>query len=232
MAIELIRHAGVDLLASPEMTGQWERRLHQISKGEALQEKFMDNVKRFTLSIIDKVKQQPPAPANAFGEEAKGKRAGGKGSARGAGASGRTGAKGTGRALSESGSSAASATLERTADATGSAAGAVRGSSSGGPGASPGQRQALGSCPRPNCGGSIIEGRKGYGCSHYKQGCSFVVWKEYAGKQITETMLKSLLTKGQTQLLSFKRKDGSTVKARIILNEPDTGQLRVREENI
>lgn len=72
MAIDLIRHAGVDLLASPEMTGQWERRLHQISKGEAAQEKFMENVKRFTLSIIDKVRQQPPAPANAFGEEARG----------------------------------------------------------------------------------------------------------------------------------------------------------------
>ena len=33
-AIELIRRAGVDLLTSPEMTGQWERRLYQISKGK------------------------------------------------------------------------------------------------------------------------------------------------------------------------------------------------------
>lgn len=96
MAIDLIRHAGVDLLASPEMTGQWERRLHQISKGEAAQEKFMDNVKRFTLSIIDKVRQQPPAPADAFGEEARGKRAAGKEGARSARASGRTVAKGWG----------------------------------------------------------------------------------------------------------------------------------------
>ncbi|MNN78103.1 DNA topoisomerase III [compost metagenome] len=52
-AVELIRHAGVELLTSPEMTGQWERRLYQISKGEAAREKFMDNVRRFTISIIE-----------------------------------------------------------------------------------------------------------------------------------------------------------------------------------
>ena len=61
-AIELIRRAGVDLLTSPEMTGQWERRLYQISKGEAGQDKFMENVKKFTLSIIEKVRVQAPAP--------------------------------------------------------------------------------------------------------------------------------------------------------------------------
>ncbi|GJM81788.1 hypothetical protein HMSSN139_42840 [Paenibacillus sp. HMSSN-139] len=38
-AVELIRRAGVELLTSPEMTGQWERRLYQISKGEAAREK-------------------------------------------------------------------------------------------------------------------------------------------------------------------------------------------------
>ncbi len=245
MAIDLIRNAGVDLLASPEMTGQWERRLHQISKGEAAQEKFMDNVKKFTLSIIDKVRQQPPAPANAFGEEARGKRTGSKGATRSGGASGSITTQRAARAPSRrTNNSGGASSLEqvpsgaggRTAAASGSAgssssARAARASSAEPSGTSPGQRQALGSCPRSNCGGSIIEGRKGYGCSNYKQGCGFVVWKEYAGKQITETMLKSLLTKGQTQLLSFKRKDESTVKARIVLNEPGTGQLSVREEN-
>ncbi len=133
MAIDLIRHAGVDLLASPEMTGQWERRLHQISKGEAAQEKFMDNVKRFTLSIIDKVRQQPPAPANAFGEEARSNRSGGKGNARSVGASGRATAKGMDRTPSGGGSSAGSAALKQAAPPTrrSSATKAVRSSSDG-----------------------------------------------------------------------------------------------------
>ncbi|MCK9907036.1 DNA topoisomerase, partial [Frankia sp. Cpl3] len=33
--IELIRGAGIELLTSPEMTGQWERRLNEISRGTA-----------------------------------------------------------------------------------------------------------------------------------------------------------------------------------------------------
>ena len=65
--MELIRHAGVELLASPEMTGQWERRLHQISKGEASADVFMQNVQKFTISIINKVSSQRPAPSSLFG---------------------------------------------------------------------------------------------------------------------------------------------------------------------
>lgn len=70
-AVELIRHAGVDLLTSPEMTGQWERRLNQIAKGEASNERFMDNVKKFTMFIIDKVRSQRPVKKDAFGEPEK-----------------------------------------------------------------------------------------------------------------------------------------------------------------
>ena len=27
-------------------------------------------------------------------------------------------------------------------------------------------------------------GRKGYGCSHYKEGCRFVIWKESFGRNL------------------------------------------------
>ncbi|WP_339830827.1 DNA topoisomerase 3 [Paenibacillus sp. FSL R7-0272] len=205
-AIELIRRAGVDLLTSPEMTGQWERRLHQISKGEAGQDKFMENVKKFTLSIIEKVRVQAPAAADAFGEDARGK---GKGKARGSG--NKAGNKVT---------SSSKATRTSTANAASSTGTTVKSGT-----ASSGVREVLASCPSPGCSGHIIEGKKGYGCSRFKEGCTFVVWKEYAGKKITSTMLKSLVEKGSTQVLSFKRKDGSMVKARIILKDVVTGQL-------
>lgn len=65
-AIQLIRQAGIDLLTSPEMTGHWERRLNQISKGAASDVVFMENVKKFTNSIIDKVRIQPRAAKEAF----------------------------------------------------------------------------------------------------------------------------------------------------------------------
>ena len=33
----------------------------------------------------------------------------------------------------------------------------------------------LGVCPR--CGGQIVEGKKGFGCSNWRSGCKFVIWK-------------------------------------------------------
>ncbi|MCA1292048.1 DNA topoisomerase 3 [Paenibacillus sp. alder61] len=201
-AIELIRHAGVELLTSPEMTGHWERRLHQISKGEAAREAFMENVKRFTISIIEKVRTQPKADASLFepGEAEKGKR---------------------GRAAGGRKSAAAKDTGGRKA-AGDKPAGAARRSAASGPGG----LQPLAPCPREGCGGQLIEGRKGYGCTHFKQGCGFVIWKEFAGKQISLPMLNALLEKGQTQLLTFKQPDGE-MKARIRLADRSTGKLEV-----
>lgn len=188
-AIELIRHAGVELLTSPEMTGQWERRLHQISKGEAEREKFMDNVKRFTVSIIDKVRTQPKADAALFGS-----------------------------AEDEKAQRGSRSAAKKKATRQGASSASNGGASS---------LQPLGPCPREGCGGQLIEGKKGYGCTHYKQGCGFVIWKEFAGKQISQTMLQSMLGKGQTQLLTFKQNDAD-FKARILLSDRNTGKLELQ----
>lgn len=202
-AVELIRRAGVELLTSPEMTGQWERRLYQISKGEAAREKFMENVRRFTVSIIEKVRTQQKADASMFGtEEAdKGSRRGGSRNGTGGG---KTARSGTGERRT--------AAAKAAADGKPPAAGL----------------EPLAPCPREGCGGQLIEGRKGYGCTHYKQGCGFVIWKEFSGKKISPAMLNALLTKGQTQLLSFKR-DGGEVKGRILLADRNTGKLTLEQ---
>ncbi|WP_205510351.1 DNA topoisomerase 3 [Paenibacillus elgii] len=59
-AVELIRGAGVELLTSPEMTGQWERRLNEIARGAASDETFMKNVERFAALIVEKVRGRSP----------------------------------------------------------------------------------------------------------------------------------------------------------------------------
>ncbi|WP_106767742.1 type IA DNA topoisomerase [Paenibacillus faecalis] len=209
-AIELIRHAGVELLASPEMTGQWERRLHQISKGEASAEVFMKNVEKFTVSIIDKVLTQRPAPPSMFGESEESKSKGGR-------------TAGRNKAASRS-SKSASSVVKSTEEARSSR------DSTAGQASTSGERISLGACPKAGCGGQIIEGRKGYGCSHFKSGCTFVIWKEFAGKNISHTMLKSLLTTGKTRLLTFKDNGGASFKARIVLRESGNGQLSVQRE--
>lgn len=203
-AIELIRRAGVELLTSPEMTGQWERRLYQISKGEAAREKFMDNVRRFTVSIIDKVRSQQKVDASLFGTEDKDKPKGKS--------SGRSSSERSGQRAKTANSS--SAEVKEKAGASAKAA-------------APGGLQPIAACPREGCGGQIIEGRKGFGCTHYKQGCGFVIWKEFAGKKISPTMLNALLDKGQTQVLTFKQAD-SDVKGRILLTDRNTGKLELQ----
>ena len=53
-------------------------------------------------------------------------------------------------------------------------------------------------CPR--CArGHIIEGRRGFGCDRYREGCSFVVWKEIAGRTLTQAQLRDLIQKGRTR---------------------------------
>ena len=59
------------------------------------------------------------------------------------------------------------------------------------------EREVLGRCPR--CGGAVVEGKAGFGCSNYKAGCKFVVWKKskmpmMAKITISKTCVKSWLS--------------------------------------
>lgn len=209
-AIELIRGAGVELLTSPEMTGQWERRLNEIARGTAADSQFMENVKRFASMIVDKVRRQSRADKTSF-----------EGDTQTAGGKGRSGAraprKPAGKTAAPSKRKDAAAAGGRTAAAgTGSAAQAAN----EGP-------KVIGTCPRPGCGGMIFMGRKGYGCSHYKEGCKFVIWKECYGRSLTDAQVKALIEKGKTGKLKLTGADGSPQEGKLVLSNVDTGQLGV-----
>ncbi len=49
----------------------------------------------------------------------------------------------------------------------------------------------LGNCPR--CGRPVIEGKRGYGCSGWRDGCPFVLWREYRGHTLGEEQIRELL---------------------------------------
>jgi len=68
-AVELIRQAGIQLLTSPEMTGLWERRLHEISRGIAEDKPFMAKVKEFATHIVDQVRKQASVAKSSFDRE-------------------------------------------------------------------------------------------------------------------------------------------------------------------
>jgi DNA topoisomerase-3 len=49
----------------------------------------------------------------------------------------------------------------------------------------------LGDCPR--CGRPVIEGKRGFGCSGWREGCPFVLWKEYRGRLLELAHVRELL---------------------------------------
>lgn len=70
------------------------------------------------------------------------------------------------------------------------------------------ERKSIGNCPKCKTG-KIVEGKKGYGCDQFKKGCDFVIWKEVAGKVLTQKNITDLINKGITSSIKgFKGKRG------------------------
>lgn len=79
-------------------------------------------------------------------------------------------------------------------------------------------REALGRCPI--CGRDVLEYPKSYGCSGYKEGCKFAIWKEISGKKLTPGQAKELLEKGRTGTIrGFKSRAGKAFDAALVLDE-------------
>lgn len=77
----------------------------------------------------------------------------------------------------------------------------------------------LGPCPKCRQG-TIQDGRKGWGCSRWREGCDFVIWRVVAGKKLTEPQVKTLVAGRTTrELKGFKSKAGKSFSARLKLDE-------------
>ncbi len=77
-------------------------------------------------------------------------------------------------------------------------------------------QEGLGKCP--NCGGQIIETQKSFGCSQWKQGCKYVIWKndkflKSMKKKPTKTMVKTLLKQDRVLVKGLIGKSGQKFDA-------------------
>jgi len=74
----------------------------------------------------------------------------------------------------------------------------------------------VGTCP--SCQNTIVDKGKFYGCTGYKDGCTFTLPKKWSKKTITKNMIQDLLSVGKTKKLNgFKSKKGNKYSARLIL---------------
>lgn len=92
----------------------------------------------------------------------------------------------------------------------------------------------LGKCPV--CGHSVIEGTKGFGCSNWKKGCKFVIWKNdkflaSMKKKPTKTMVKMLLKNGVAPVKGLTSKKGNKFDAHLRYEKnPDNGYFSWKME--
>jgi len=84
-------------------------------------------------------------------------------------------------------------------------------------------RRTVGPCPK--CGAEVVEGRKAYSCSRWKEkGCDFYVWKVIAGRPIRPAEVEKLLKEGRTYLLrGFRSRAGRRFPAYLTL---DSGRVK------
>ncbi|MBU8754126.1 type IA DNA topoisomerase [Priestia megaterium] len=80
------------------------------------------------------------------------------------------------------------------------------------------QNEIMGKCPV--CGHAVIEGQKGFGCSNWKSGCKFVIWKNdkflaTMKKKPTKTMVKALLKNGIAPVKGLISKKGNKFDANL-----------------
>ena len=78
----------------------------------------------------------------------------------------------------------------------------------------------LGACPL--CKEGIVrESPKAYGCSRWKEGCKFTIWKKIAGKNISPTQAQELLVRKKTRTLKgfTSKKTGKKFDAALALDE-------------
>lgn len=88
-----------------------------------------------------------------------------------------------------------------------------------------GYRAALGKCPR--CGKDVVEGTKGFGCSGFRDGCKFVIWKTsknpaFAKITFTASDAKDFLAGKSVHKKGLLKKDGKTFEADLIMEDDPT----------
>jgi len=234
--IYIIESVGESVLASAELTGEWEKQLNDMAEAKKSRTDFMDAIKEFTKDVVDAVSQSNAyalrADQTIYGDcpackkgkvvemkqsysctqwkESNCKFAIWKVIAQ------KNISEATVKTLMKKGKSALIKGFKNKAGNPFNASleikdGEVKMSFA---------QDSIGQCPLCE-EGDIIETPKAYSCNKWREtGCKAVIWKEIAKRKITSKEAKELLAKGQTETLSgFKSRQGKEFSASLKLTE-------------
>jgi DNA topoisomerase-3 len=216
--LALVDALPVQSLASPELTGAWEARLARVARGAETRAAFMRDIGQYVGELVQAIRTAPinrvmasAAPASDRGPRDH--------------APPRAPARPPARA--EEPSRASARAPARTDESS----------------PSPTSRPARASKPKPattqvplaelrcpRCQqGTLVTGKRGWGCSRWREGCAFVVWFELAGKPVSEAQLRELVAKGKTRKAKWPAAGGPTRDGRLVLDltaSRDQGAVR------
>ena len=92
-------------------------------------------------------------------------------------------------------------------------------------GANAQNKKSIGTCPKCKSH-DVIEGSKGFGCSGYKEGCDFVIWKTQFGGEVSAKNAKLLIAGKTTDTIKFHSKaKNSDYNAKLKLKDDFTTEL-------
>lgn len=185
---ELIKTINNELLKSVELTGQWEKKLRQIEKGEYDAPLFLQEMKDMVSSLVNEVKLEHRSRITIETAQKEAPKT--------------TAAK----AKTEAGDSDKPATKEKTARKKSATA-----------------DEAI-SCPKCKTG-TVIKGKAAYGCTAYKEGCTFKIDFEFLGKKLSDHQLLQLIKKGKTPLIKGFLLNAKKVNGSVKLNSDLKAEL-------
>ena len=222
--IYLISSIKDEALMSAELTGDWEKKLNDMAKGEFVRQTYMDEIVGFTKSIIAQV----TADRVAFGDCPS--CGGAIQESRMAYGCSNWKERGCEFKIWKSVASKVISPKQAQQLLTKGKTDVIKGFKSkagksfdaslsleNGKVVFAFSRDVMGSCPL--CQGDVVETPKSYGCANWKiSGCTFTIWKEIAKKKLGPKEVKALLKDKQTEVLSgFTSRAGKPFDAKLVV---------------
>jgi DNA topoisomerase III len=165
VGMALIDVLPVPTLASPELTGAWEARLARMARGEDRRDAFMADIARYVREMVDAIRAAAPMRVVPLPAVA---------------SKGKKWAKGRG-------TGAAGATQKKRASRSKAAAPEVA--------PTPAPRDMVSDLVCPHCRiGRLMTGKRGWGCTRWREGCKFVVWFEENGVKRSLADLRAIVS--------------------------------------
>ncbi|ONI38009.1 DNA topoisomerase III [Candidatus Epulonipiscium fishelsonii] len=96
-------------------------------------------------------------------------------------------------------------------------------------------KNSLGKCPL--CNSDVVESNKAFGCTNWRSGCKFTIWKDdwyikSLGKEVTPMMVELLLNNGKVGFKNLKNYDGTSYSAYFSYVQNDTHAFKWQKKII